>query len=93
MQIMGCVRQFEAVRVRQREHDMIFGRGRLQFEIEGAAKSLAQRQAPGTVHAAAERGMDDELHSAGLIEESLENDPVESRQAMQCGAAPRRDSR
>ena len=79
------VRQFETMRVRQRQHDVILGRRRLQFEIERAAKALAQRQAPGAVHAAAVRGMNDQLHPARLIEEALENDGVQRRQALQRG--------
>ena len=46
MQIARDLRQLEAVRLRERQHDVIFGRRRLQLEIEGAAESLAQRQAP-----------------------------------------------
>src|SRR5258707_1206970 len=43
------------MRVSQRQHDVIFGGGGLQFEIECPAEALAQRQSPGAIHAAAER--------------------------------------
>ena len=64
IQITGRFRQFKAVGVREREHDVIFGGRGLQFEVEGAAESFAQRQAPCPVHPAAERRMNDQLHTA-----------------------------
>src|SRR4030095_1178975 len=45
-------------------------------ESEAAAEALAQRQPPRAVDAAAERGVDDELHAAGLVEESLRHDAL-----------------
>src|SRR5580704_19171565 len=69
--------------VRERQHDVILGGRRLQLEIEGAAEALAQRQAPRPVDAAAERRMNDELHAAGLIEESLEHNGVQGGQSAQ----------
>ena len=89
MQIARRLRQLEAVRVRQRQHDVIFGRRRLQFEIERAAEALAQRQSPRAIHAAAERRMNDELHAAGFVEEALEHDRVERRQAAERRACRR----
>ena len=55
----------------ERNVQPIVGGRRLQFEIEAAAKALAQRQSPGLVDASAKGGVDDELHSATLVEKSL----------------------
>src|SRR3979490_2890074 len=71
----------------ERQHDVIFGRGGLQFEIERPAETLAQGQSPRTIHAAAEGGMNDQLHAAGFVEETLENDRVEWGQAAERRAA------
>ena len=57
-QILRHLRKFETVRGGQRQHDVVLGRRRLQFEVEPAAKALAQREAPGAVDPAAERRMD-----------------------------------
>src|SRR4030095_16353735 len=74
VEIARHAREIEAVRRRQRQHDGVFGGCRLQLEVELEAKALAKRQSPRAVDAAAERRMDDELHAAALVEESLEND-------------------
>src|SRR5262249_56465906 len=68
---------------REREDDVVLGGGSLQLDIELAAKALAQRQTPSAVEAAAEGRMDDELHAADLVEETLEHDRVLRRQAGQ----------
>jgi len=70
----------EAVARREREDDRILGRRGLQLEVELPAHALAQREAPGAVDAAAEWRMDDELHSARLVEEALEDHPLRRRQ-------------
>src|SRR5690606_40944446 len=62
---------FRSVLLGEGEQDAVLGRGRLQLEVEGPAEGLAQREPPGPVDAAAERGMDDELHAAGIVEEAL----------------------
>ena len=49
MQIAGGVAEFETMRGRQRQHDIVFGRRRLQLEIELAAEAFAQGQAPGAI--------------------------------------------
>ena len=56
------------------KHDGIVGGGGLQFEIEGAAEPLAKREAPRPVDAAAERGMDDQLHPARFVEEAFQDE-------------------
>ena len=58
----------------QRENNCVVRRRRLQFEIKRAAKPFAQCQPPGAVHPDAERGVDDQLHSAGLVEEPFHHD-------------------
>ena len=58
----------------EREHEGVVVGGRLQLEVEGGAESLAQGQAEGPVDPAPERGVHDELHAAGFVEEALEDD-------------------
>src|SRR5262249_19666963 len=77
--------KLEAVRGGEREHDVVFGRGGLELEIELAAEALAQREPPGAVDAAAVGRVDDELHAADGIEEALEHDGVEGGQAAERG--------
>jgi hypothetical protein len=57
----------------ERQQQTVLGRRRLQLEIELSAEPLAQRQAPGSVDAAAKRCVQHELHAAGLVEESFEH--------------------
>ena len=47
---------------------------RLQFKIERAAKTFAQRQSPGAIQPRAERRMNDQLHPAGFVEESFHHE-------------------
>ena len=63
--------QREAVVGAEGDDEAVVGGGGLQLEVEGGAESLAQGEAPGAVDAAAERGVDDELHAAALVEEAL----------------------
>ena len=74
MQIARDLFEREAVRLAEREHDCVFDRRRLQLEVELPAEALAQRQAPRAIDAVAERRMDDQLHAAGFVEETLEHD-------------------
>ena len=64
----------------ERNDDGIVGGGGLQLEIEGTAKTFAEGQAPGAVEASAERGVDDQLHAARLIEETLHDKRVLRRE-------------
>ena len=48
----------------QRKHDAVVIGGCLQFEIEAAAESLAERQPPGAVDPPPERRVDDHLLAA-----------------------------
>ena len=70
---------------RQRENDVL-GRSGLELKIELTAEALAKREAPGSIHAASVRRMDDKLHAARLIEKSFQNDGLESWQGGQRGA-------
>src|SRR5713101_8735471 len=67
----------------QRQQHRILGRGRLQLEIELPAETLAKRQPPRAIDAAAERSVEDELHTSRLVEEALENDRVLGRNRAQ----------
>ena len=71
---IGNVGEREAVLLAERDVEAVVGGGGLQFEIEGAAEALAQREAPGFVDAAAEGSVDHELHAAAFVEEALGDD-------------------
>ena len=58
----------------QRDVQPVVSRSSLQFKIERAAESLAQRQSPGLIDATAEGRMNDELHPAAFVEEALGDD-------------------
>ena len=73
---MKDVRQRKAVLLGQRDIEAVVGGGGLQFEIEAAAETLAQRQAPGLVDAAAKGRVDDQLHPAAFVEETFGDDRV-----------------
>src|SRR5678815_3072897 len=61
----------EAVLLTEREQDAVVRRRRLELEIEGAAEPLAQRESPGAGDPSSEGGVQNELHPAGRVEESL----------------------
>ncbi len=83
MEVARDFGEFETMRGGQRQDDIVFGCGGLQLEIELAAESFAQGEAPGAVDTAAERRMDDELHAARFVEEALEDDRILRRQAIE----------
>ena len=85
MQVAHHLDQREAVAGRQRQHDRVLGGRGLQFEVELAAETLAQRQSPGLVDAAAIRRMDDQLGAAGFVEESLQRDVLLGGQHAEAG--------
>ena len=58
----------------ERQHQAVFGGRRLQLEVELAAEALAERQPPRLGDPAAEGRVQDELHAARLVEESLEDE-------------------
>src|SRR5689334_22979588 len=66
----------EAVGWPKREHDGVFsGRG-LQFEIELAAETFAQRESPRAIEPAAKGRVQHELHAAAVVKKSFENEIV-----------------
>ena len=73
MQIAEHVGEREGMLRAERQQQRVLGGRRLQLEIELAAESLAQRQRPRAIDAAAERRMQHELHPAGLVEEAFED--------------------
>src|ERR1700742_3429763 len=83
IQIAGSFGELKAVRVGQRENNVILGCSRLQLEIEGPAEALAQRQAPGSVDPAAEWRVNYQLHAAGFVEKALEYDGIQRRQGAE----------
>src|ERR1700732_4002973 len=83
MQVALHLVEIEAVRRGERQRDVVLRRNSLQLEIEFSAETLAQRQPPGAVDAAAIGRMDDELHNADLVEKPLEDERVLGRQAAE----------
>ena len=63
----------------ERKDDRLFVGRRLELEAEPPAEPLAQREAPGPVHASSERRVQHELHSARFVEEALEDDALARR--------------
>ena len=74
MQIPEHVGQRKRMLGPQREQQGIFTGCGLQLEIELTAEAFPQRETPRLVHAAAERGVQHELHPAGFVEEPLEHE-------------------
>ena len=58
----------------EREHDAVVGRRRLQLDVERATELLAQREAPRAIDPRAERRVQDQLHTAAFVEETLGDD-------------------
>src|SRR4051812_29521300 len=79
MQVTEHVLERKGVRRVERQDQSLFGRGGLQLEVESLAELLAQRESPRLVDAAAEWRVKHELHSARLVEETLERDGVDGR--------------
>ena len=84
---MKDVAERKAVLLGERDIEAVVGRGGLQFEVEGAAEALAQRQSPGFVDAAAEGRVNDQLHAAAFVEEALGDDGLLGGDVAQDGAA------
>src|ERR1700722_18182239 len=84
---MKDIAQRETVLLAQRDIQAVIGGSGLQLKIKRATEALAQRQAPGFVDAGAERRVDDELHAAAFVEESLGDDYSLRRHCAQRSAA------
>ena len=87
IQEMKNVSERKTVLLRQRNVQAIVGGRSLELKIEAAAETLAQGQSPGLVDAGAERSVDDQLHAAAFIEETLGNDGALGKNITQHGAA------
>jgi hypothetical protein len=87
MEVAEDIGERERVLRAEREQQRILGGRGLQLEVELTAEPLAQGEAPGLVHAAAERGVEHELHAARFVEEALEDDRVLSREDAQRGVS------
>ena len=85
MRKRATLSSLETVRLAQRQHDRVLRGGRLQLEVERAAEALAQGEPEGAVDPCTERRVDDELHSAGFVEEALEHQRIDRRQTAQHG--------
>ncbi|CRM16802.1 hypothetical protein [Pseudomonas sp. 24 E 13] len=83
VEVAPHVIQREAVTGGQRQHNRIFAGRRLQLEVEGAAKALAQGQAPGAVDTAAKGRVDDQLGAPGRVEKPLHDQGVLRRQGAE----------
>src|SRR5262245_33762472 len=82
---MRHVVERKAVRLGERDDDVVLGGGRLDLEVELATEALAQRQAPGAVEPAAIGRMQHELHATRLVEEAFEDEGGLRWQAAQSG--------
>ena len=87
LQVVEDVAEREAVLLGQRDVQPVVGGRSLQLKVERAAETLAQRQSPGLVDAAAEGRVNDELHPAAFVEEALGDDGLLRRHFAQHGAA------
>ena len=67
----------------ERQNNGVVGCGALQFEIERAAEAFAQGEAPRAIQPGAKRRMNDELHAARLIEESLHGELLLRRESAE----------
>ena len=76
----------------ERQQQRVFGRRRLQLEVELTAEALAQRERPRLVDAAAERRVQHQLHAARFVEEALEHERLLRRDDAERRAPVERDS-
>src|SRR5262249_22589306 len=89
MEIPKDVRERERVlRTKRQEQRVLCCRG-LQFEVELAAETLPQGEAPRLVDAAAKRRVQDELHAPGFVEESLQHESALARDHAECATGIR----
>src|SRR5437667_6474151 len=84
---MKNVSERKTVLLGQRNVQAVVGGRGLELKIETAAETLAQGQSPGFVDARAKRGVDDQLHAAAFVEETLGNDGALGGNIAQHGAA------
>src|SRR5438128_6507259 len=58
----------------ERDHDRVVRCRCLQLEIERTTKTFSQCETPGAIDSTAERRVQNELHSARFIEETLDHE-------------------
>ncbi len=80
------VGEWEAVLLGERDVDAVVGGGGLELKVEAAAETLAEREPPGLVDAAAEGRVKDELLAASLVEEAFGDDGGLARDGSEDGA-------
>ena len=83
MQVVEDVVERKAVMGAERQDDRLLVRRGLELEAESDAELLSQRESPSAVDPRPERGVDDELHAAALVEEPLEDHPARRRDAAE----------
>src|ERR1700733_3315559 len=71
---MEDVGQRETVLFGEGDVDAVVCSGSLQLEVKAATKAFAQGEAEGFIDAAAEGGMEDELHATAIVEKTLGNE-------------------
>src|SRR5262249_15668497 len=87
MQEVKYIGEREAVLLSQRDVQAVIGGAGLKLKIEGDAEALAQCQPPRLIDARAKRRMNNELHAAAFVEETLGNDGFRGRaSARHCSA-------
>ena len=67
----------------QRQYDGVVTGRSLKLEIERNAEPFAQGEPEGPVHPAPEGRVDDQLHAAAVVEETLEHHVLYGRQDSQ----------
>ena len=75
----------KAVGLAEGEDDVVLGGGGLELEVEPPAEALAERKSERPVDPAAERGVDDELHAARLVEEPFDDQVLRGRHRAEGG--------
>src|SRR5689334_10560581 len=76
MQKAENIRQGETVALAERNVDAVVSGGGLQLQIETTAESFSEREPPRLIDAAAERSVEDELHTATFVEKAFGDDGV-----------------
>ena len=67
----------------ERNHNRVIGRRCLQLEIERTTKTFSQCETPRPIDSAAERRVQNQLHPAGFVEETLNHQSLLRRNCAQ----------
>ena len=87
LQKVEDISQRKTMLLSQRDVQTVVRSRGLQLEVKADAETLAQSQSPGFIDAAAERGVNYQLHSAAFVEEAFRNHSCLSWHCAQHGAA------